>query len=260
LTPRWALTAALAAALVTGCSVSDGPGEPIEDPGAIPDAVPRDEPLSESGNPESYEVRGERYHVMDSAAGFRERGIGSWYGSKFQGRQTASGERFDMYAMTAAHKRLPLPTYLRVKNLDNGRTIVVRVNDRGPFADNRILDLSYAAAAKIGMLKSGTAPVSIRAVGPGTAATGDVAESSAEAGSTSYYLQLGAFRSRRNARALVRQAERADLERAIRIRQPSNDPLYRVQIGPFSNADAVDRATRSLKVIGLRDSHVVVRQ
>src|SRR5690606_27721217 len=115
---------------------------------AIPDAIPRDEPRSARGNPASYEVFGKRYHVLASAAGYKERGVASWYGPDFHARSTSSGEPYDMYAMTAAHKTLPIPAYARVTNLANGRSVVVRINDRGPFIDNRIIDLSYTAAHK----------------------------------------------------------------------------------------------------------------
>jgi rare lipoprotein A len=115
-----------------------------------PDAVPRKEPRSRYGNPATYDVFGVRYEVMQTSYGYKERGVASWYGKKFHGRMTSSQEPYNMYAMTAAHKTLPLPTYVRVRNLKNNRSIVVRVNDRGPFVDNRIIDLSYSAATKTG--------------------------------------------------------------------------------------------------------------
>ena len=129
-----------------------------------PDPVPRDEPLSASGNAASYVVFGRRYERLATARDFHATGTASWYGKKFHGRLTASGERYDMYAMTAAHKSLPLPTYVRVTNVNNNRSVVVRVNDRGPFVENRLIDLSYAAAAKLDMLLEGTAPVRIVAL------------------------------------------------------------------------------------------------
>lgn len=145
---------------------ADGPPSAAVDFSAVPDAVPRVEPRSRYGNPPAYTVFGQTYHVMDSSQGHVERGIASWYGRKFHGRKTSSGEPYDMLAMTAAHKTLPLPTYVRVTRLDNGRSVVVKVNDRGPFHANRIIDLSYAAAVKLGMQHSGTAPVEIRAIDP----------------------------------------------------------------------------------------------
>lgn len=131
-----------------------------------PDAVPVAEPRSRYGNPDSYEVRGVTYHVLDSSEGYEAEGMASWYGEAFQGRRTSSGEPYDMYAMTAAHRTLPIPTYVEVTNLENGRTAVVRINDRGPFHDGRIIDLSYAAARKLGVVGPGTARVRVRALEP----------------------------------------------------------------------------------------------
>ena len=136
---------------------------------AIPDAVPREEPRSPYGNPPFYEVFGKRYFVLSSSADYVERGVASWYGPGFHKVRTSMGEIYDMYGMTAAHKTLPLPAYVRVTNLQNGRSVVVRVNDRGPFVGNRIIDLSYTAAAKLDMLRNGTAFVEVRSVGPSSA-------------------------------------------------------------------------------------------
>jgi hypothetical protein len=158
LRPAMAGSALLVAALLGGCGgssapvVRDGPGKNL-DFSRVPDAVPRAEPRSRGGNAASYVVFGQRYHTLASSQGYRSRGIASWYGSKFHGRKTANGEIYDMYAMTAAHRQLPIPTYVEVTNLENGRQIIVRVNDRGPFHDNRVIDLSYAAAGRLGMLE-----------------------------------------------------------------------------------------------------------
>ena len=133
-------------------------------PDQMQNAIPRDEPPSRYGNPSTYSVFGQQYATLASADGFTERGLASWYGTKFHGRRTSSGEPYDMYAMTAAHKSLPLPSYVEVTNLDNGETAIVRVNDRGPFHSGRIIDLSYAAAIKIGVHKKGVARVKIRAL------------------------------------------------------------------------------------------------
>ena len=132
----------------------------------VPDAVPVAEPLSRYGNPEEYEVFGEKYRVMDSSEGYVAEGLASWYGEEFQGKPTSSGEPYDMYLMTAAHRTLPIPTYVEVTNLENGRVAVVRVNDRGPFHDDRIIDLSYVAARKLGVVGPGTARVRVRALEP----------------------------------------------------------------------------------------------
>jgi rare lipoprotein A len=131
---------------------------------SVPDMVPRSEPRSRTGNPPFYDVMGKRYFVLSSSVGYVERGVASWYGPGFHKVRTSTGETYDMYAMTAAHKTLPLPAYVRVTNLQNGRSIVVRVNDRGPFVGNRIIDLSYTAASKLDMLRNGTAMVEVRSL------------------------------------------------------------------------------------------------
>ncbi len=171
---------AMSLLLVAGCSgkrsggyyQDDGPprGDSSDrniDWQSIPDAIPRIEPYSKTGN-RSYTALGKQYYPISSAKGFTERGQASWYGKKFHGNKTSSGEPYDMYAMTAAHKTLPLPSYVRVTNVDNNRVVVVRVNDRGPFLHGRIIDVSYAAAKKLGMVATGTANVFIEVVEPGT--------------------------------------------------------------------------------------------
>ena len=145
------------------------PAPPAERPppaDSVPDMVPRVEPRSRNGNPPFYDVMGKRYFVLSSGVGYVERGVASWYGPGFHKVRTSTGEPYDMYAMTAAHKTLPLPAYVRVTNLQNGRSIVVRVNDRGPFVGNRIIDLSYTAASKLDMLRNGTAMVEVRTLEP----------------------------------------------------------------------------------------------
>ena len=132
----------------------------------IPDAVPREEPRSAFGNPPFYVVAGHRYVVLPSASGYAERGVASWYGTEFHGLRTSTGEPYDMFAMTAAHKTLPLPCYARVTNLSNGRSVVVRINDRGPFVANRIIDLSYSAATRLDMIRNGTAFVQVEVLTP----------------------------------------------------------------------------------------------
>ncbi|MDR3416593.1 MAG: septal ring lytic transglycosylase RlpA family protein, partial [Nevskia sp.] len=147
----------------------DGPPPASEIPFnlvAVPDAVPKPEPLSATGNPDSYEVDGDHYVVMKESHGFKERGLASWYGQKFQGKRTSSGEPYDMFKMTAAHKTLPIPCYVRVTNLANGKSVVVRINDRGPFHKGRIIDLSYTAALKLDVLGDGSTPVEICTMEP----------------------------------------------------------------------------------------------
>lgn len=146
---------------VPGPSTTAAPGEP----------VPHAEPRSASGNPPFYDVNGHRYFVLATADGYRERGVASWYGPDFHGLKTATGERYDMFAMTAAHKTLPIPCYARVTNLSNGRSVVVRINDRGPFVANRIIDLSYTAANRLGMIRDGTAFVEVQTLNPASPGT-----------------------------------------------------------------------------------------
>ncbi len=136
------------------------------DPDSVPDAVPRVEPRSKSGNPDTYVVFGKRYSTLPASTGFVERGVASWYGEDFHGKRASNGEPYDMFAMTAAHKSLPLPTYARVTNLENGRSVVVRVNDRGPFVGDRVIDLSWVAAAKLRLANKGTGMVEVRAIDP----------------------------------------------------------------------------------------------
>lgn len=267
--------AVLVALALAACGTPGGPApDRVQDAApkrppdlsSVSDAVPRAEPRSRYGNPASYEVFGQTYHVMDSAQGYVERGVASWYGTKFHGRRTSSGEPYDMYAMTAAHTRLPLPTYVRVTNLSNRRSVVVRVNDRGPFARNRIIDLSYAAAHRLGMLEQGTALVEVRAItvdeaGP-RMASGELQTppgSGAGTGSPGIYVQVGAFSSRHNAERLLAQLSDRDLGRvAIQEGQRAESPLYRVRIGPLESVELTDRTVRDLERIGLSGYHIVV--
>ena len=155
--------------------ISDGGPALAIDVSRLPEPVPRDEPRSRYGNRSPYTVLGKSYRVMDSARGYRERGVASWYGTKFNGRATSSGELYDICQFTAAHKTLPLPSYVRVTNLDNARSLIVRVNDRGPFHAGRVMDLSYAAAVRLGVDRTGTARVELEAVGPGDSGASNAA-------------------------------------------------------------------------------------
>ncbi len=159
------LTFTASISLFTGCS-SRLPTADSETNAVPPDAVPQVEPKSKMGNMSSYVVFGHKYYTRPTSRDYVERGVASWYGSDFHGRKTSNGERYDMYDMTAAHKTLPLPTYARVTNLENGRSTVLRINDRGPFHDNRLIDLSYSAARKLGVVQRGTAKVEVRSIDP----------------------------------------------------------------------------------------------
>ena len=219
---------------------------------------------SKRGNPKSYVVLGKRYYVMDSAAGFTQRGVASWYGPDFHGKSTSSGESYNMHAMTAAHKTLPIPVMVRVKNLDNGKTVVVKVNDRGPFAKGRIIDLSYAAAKKLDMTGPGTARVEITTLdasgkpskAPAVRATplpsGDTTDSD-------IYIQLGSFGDEGNARKL-RDELAAKREKPIVIRRikTSNGDFYRVQLGPLLDVAEATSVQQRLKRKGYENAQIVI--
>ena len=186
---------------------------PPPDVATIPEPTPRPEPRSARGNPPFYEVLGKRYFVLATAEGYLERGVASWYGPGFHAANTSNGERYDMYAMTAAHKTLPLPCYVQVTNLRNGRSVIVRVNDRGPFKDGRIIDLSYSAASKLDMLREGTTFVEVRALAPGQAAASPPASGR---DGTSLYVQAGAFSTEANASRLLAQLRSQGVQKEFR--------------------------------------------
>ncbi len=207
----------------------DGPGaNPPPDLASIPDAVPRPEPLHRFAN-RPYQVFGKDYVPLASAEQFRQTGIGSWYGRRFHGAPTSSGEPYDMYAMTAAHPTLPIPSYARVTNLANGRSVVVRVNDRGPFHADRVIDLSYTAAWKLGYADAGSARVEVEALVPGK-------PDSIQEGK-GIFIQLGAFSARESAENFrVRvYRELAWLSEAIQV--VAGGALYRLQLGPYRSQD-----------------------
>lgn len=223
----------------------DGPGEnPPANLASIADAVPRAEPLHRFAN-RPYQAFGREYVPLASAKGFRERGLASWYGRRYHGQKTASGERYDMYAMTAAHPVLPIPSYARVTNPANGRSVVVRVNDRGPFHGDRIMDLSYAAAWKLGFVEQGTALVEVEAIAPGEPAQAQASPPGAPppapvngaAAAGGVFLQLGAFSARESAEAFrARLAlDMGWLTEAARISVAGG--LYRLQLGPYGSRE-----------------------
>jgi rare lipoprotein A len=264
----------LVMALAAGCATTprggyyqdDGPqAHPPADLSRVQDAVPRNEPLSSRGN-DPYSVFGVSYHPLRSAAGYHERGVASWYGKKFHGRHTSNGETYDMNSMTAAHKTLPLPSYARVTNLSNGRSVIVRINDRGPFLQNRLIDLSYAAAWKLGILGTGTGIVEVDGLTGDepvmTAAQQPAARAPAsKAGAPRLYLQVGAFTSRDNAENLRDRLARADLAPVyIQTSQLDNMPLYRVRLGPIASVDESDRLAARVAAQGLPQPIVVVEQ
>ena len=286
-TARVLLLVALLA--LPGCSLlrrgpeapSPGAGVPAppRDLAAIPDAVPRDEPRSRYGNPETYEVFGRKYRVMKSAKGHVERGLASWYGPGFHAERTSSGEPYDMYAMTAAHKTLPIPCFVRVTNLENGRSVVVRVNDRGPFVGDRIIDLSYTAAWKLDMLRAGTAKVEIRVLEPGRRAPPPpvvaaaipavpvaapvaapvvapvVAAVATPAAGGGRLLQVGAFGSRANADALVSRLQASGIGGAsVSEASVGGRTVFRVRVGPVADAEQATQLADRLRAFGIPDA------
>ena len=235
---------------------------------SIQNAVPKPEPRSRYGNKNPYTVFGKQYWLLDSSEGYKERGIASWYGSKFHGRRTSSGEIYDVYKMTAAHKSLPLPTYVRVTNLENRRQIIVKVNDRGPFHDDRIIDLSYAAATKLGMAAQGTARVEVEAldplaygakpaVAPRTPARSGPKIAQPSSGAVKQYLQTGAFQNLASAQAMQRQLL-GIVEHNVVI-HPTDDtpPLYRVRVGPLHSARDVESLQAVLAINDFRMPRLV---
>jgi rare lipoprotein A len=273
---------------------------PIEAPPAavqtVPDAVPRVEPRSRYGNPPFYEVFGKRYYVLASSADYVERGVASWYGPGFHKVRTSTGETYDMYAMTAAHRTLPLPAYVRVTNLQNGRSVVVRVNDRGPFVGNRIIDLSYSAASRLDMLQGGTAMVEVRALDPGaprdppvpllaaapmapssgpagviaTAAAAPAAQSASAvaegaaatpplAPRAALYVQAGAFADPANAQRLADQLRGGGYGKIfVRDDFIAGRRMYRVRIGPVPDVPEFDRIVAALDQAGVHDAHLAL--
>lgn len=224
---------------------SDGP--PSSDRGRIgSQPTPRQEPLSRYGNHSPYTVLGKTYRVLPSSNGYDQRGNASWYGRKFHGRKTSSGEVYDMYQFTAAHRELPLPSYVEVTNLRNGRQVTVRVNDRGPFHDERIIDLSYAAAKQLDMLGSGTAPVRVRAL---TSPQGTT--TLAAAGGFRPWLQIGAWKDRDRAREIHLLLRRSGLSSMVSRFESAREVFWRVRSGPYRNDDEQAQAIRRIQQLGL---------
>ena len=278
----------------------NGPAAPLIDVSKIPEPVPKVEPRSRYGNKPTYSVLGQSYHVLDDARGYDEKGLASWYGNKFHGYMTSSFEAYDMYAFSAAHKTLPLPSYARVTNLDNGKSVIVRINDRGPFHENRIIDLSYAAAVKIGIWPKGTGVVEVRAIDPSQPdverpSTRTVATSPAHApppslvaatriapgkspaavargdtssfatvgtrGAARIYLQLGAFDDRANAERAGANATRAGLEHVgIESVAVAGRTVHRVRVGPVADAAAADALSERIEKLGFGAPRVAIER
>jgi rare lipoprotein A len=266
--------------VLAGCAgtprraVPPQPATPPPNIAAIADAVPQPEARSTHGNPPFYDVNGQRYVILANADGFVERGVASWYGPDFHGKNTASGERYDMYAMTAAHRTLPIPCYARITNLGNGRSVIVRINDRGPFSSNRIVDLSYSAATKLDIVRPGTAFVELRTVGtlteaaaaatepppapappqpPAVSAPGPLEPTAPLA----LYIQVGAFADPANAQRVLARLQSAQITNAFVL--PTGDaahPLQRVRVGPVATVDQFDQLVAQLGTLGFAESRL----
>lgn len=253
---------------LAGCGTMEpqdsGPRHTV-DTRSVTEPIPRNEPRSRYGNPASYVVLGREYRLLPTSEGYVERGIASWYGTKFHGKRTSSGETYDMYAMSAAHKTLPIPCYARVTNLENGKSVIVRVNDRGPFHENRLIDLSYAAATRLGITGKGTGLVEVRVVSSADDNTAAMAASSSGRFASSshatprLFLQVGAFASRGNADQLRSRLNSNQIAgTSVQEASRPEGPLYRVRIGPLAGADEADALASRLVSLGFDTPQVVI--
>jgi rare lipoprotein A len=238
-----------------------GPTEDV-DLSHIPDAVPRREVRTIAGNKNPYTILGKTYRLIEDESSYKERGYASWYGKKFNGFKTSNGEIYDMYAMTAAHKTLPIPSYVRVTNLTNGKTVVVRVNDRGPFHEGRIIDLSYAAAQRIGIHKAGTGLVEVEIVLPNdqpaiprrTETPTTLVETALPPNT---FLQLAAFMKLDSAKEYSAAIATQLAQIPVIHSETSPKEIHRVRLGPFNTAQELQNARDQLAKINLLDAHVV---
>lgn len=208
----------------------------------VANAVPYREPITRAGNRSPYAVLGKTYHILKQVKGYSEVGIGSWYGTKFHGQKTANGEVYSLYKATAAHKTLPIPSFARVTNQENGREIIVRVNDRGPFHGDRIIDLSYAAAIKLGYANKGTALLKVEALDPDALATMHV--------DRRYFLQAGSFKNVSSAQQL-RDKIQASTGQTTSVITSDKPGFYRVIVGPFIDYAKVEEVDQQLRATQL---------
>jgi len=259
----------LLSTLMLSCAVIKEPQEPVVkeeldgrpdankvpvDISSILDAIPRYEPWAPSVNPASYTVLGKDYNVLTTNKGYKQQGIASWYGTKFHEKKTATGEDYDMFAMTAAHKTLPIPSYVRVTNLDNQASIIVKINDRGPFHEHRIIDLSYVAAVKLGIEQAGTGFVEVTAVHPG-----EIGDSRSAIKVKQVYIQIGAFGEQANAVKLQKRlaSEISLTTSRVKQQESSDRTVYRVQVGPISSVVEADEITQKLNSIEITQTQFI---
>ena len=237
----------------------DGPGSPPANLDSIPDAVPKQEPLHRFAN-RPYTVLGREYVPATTLRPYRQRGIASWYGRKFHGERTSTGDTYDMYAMTAAHPTLPLPSYARVTNVATGKSVIVRVNDRGPFLHERIIDLSYSAAHRIGIAQNGSGEVEVEAIIPGAATLlakplppipdvstpPPVAAITPSGGAGGFVVQLGAFGNAANAQSFLKHVQNQLTTAQVEAKVRQVNGLYRVYVGPYPARDDAQRVAQNL--------------
>lgn len=238
-----------------GYYLDDGPGDnPPPDIDGIPDAVPKPEPLLARSN-RPYVALGESYTPMTEYQPYQARGIASWYGKRYHSRKTSSGEIYDMYGMSAAHATLPIPSYARVTNPENGRSVVVRINDRGPFSKERVIDLSYAAAHKLRLIGKGSGLVEVEAIDARTQApvaapqpqeTPTPVEPPVRI-SSGPFVQAGAFKSKENADQLGERLRQRNLAQNVAVENWYNDGIYRVRLGPYASRDEAERAAAQIR-------------
>jgi len=264
---QWPVAGLLAGLLLSACVTHrplpppsvPPPSVPVPDVLSIPDPSPKAEPRAQLGNPPFYEVFGKRYFVLASSAGFVERGVASWYGPGFHKERTATGDPYDMYALTAAHKTLPLPCFARVTNLRNGRSVVVRINDRGPFKDDRIVDLSFTAASRLDMIRDGTALVELQVIGA------DSTPAERLPATKPLFVQAGAFTDEANAARLLARLQSAgnlsalvhkDVRKEVSKDTHGMREIHRVRIGPIATVEEFDRIVRQLHALGVNDARL----
>lgn len=249
-----------------GYYLDDGPGDtPPADIDSIPDATLKTEvPLARANKP--YTALGQRYTPMTSFSPYKKQGVASWYGKRYHGKKTSSGEVYDMYAMSGAHTTLPLPSYVKVTNPANGRSVIVRINDRGPFKHDRLIDLSYAAAYKLRLIGQGSGLVEVEAIdtspealrkvpSTNTPQPAVIAQSSpaapmainASTATMQYYVQVGAFKNEVNGDLLQKKIQALELAENVGLANVYNNGLYRVRLGPYVNKKEADSSASTIR-------------
>ena len=261
-----------------GYYLDDGPGaNPPQDIDSIPNAVPRKEPLLDRSN-KPYKALGVVYTPMTRYQPYKISGVASWYGKRYHGKKTSSGEVYDMYSMSAAHPTLPLPSYVKVTNPANGRYVIVRVNDRGPFKNDRVIDLSYAAAYKLRFSAQGSTLVEVEAIDSSTAtsysqpakvpvvatatpvATSNVSSNNTNASATTqYFIQAGAFKNEVNAQSLMKKIQEMAIEQNTEFNSEYNNGLYRLKLGPYASKQEADQVAAAIRK-KLNTSAIIINQ